>query len=136
MNKEEFIEEEKLYDNDREIDIVNPFDPKEVNIESKPMVLSNIIDRLKDGAINLDPDFQRKPDLWDKKKQSRLIESLLIRIPLPIFYFDMPDDDDLIVVDGLQRLCAIRNFMVYEVGDERCLKLEGLEYLRELTGKK
>lgn len=135
MNNEDFIEEEKLYDNDKEIDIVNPFDPKEVNIESKPMVLSNIVERLKDGDINLDPDFQRKPDLWDKKKQSRLIESLLIRIPLPIFYFDMPNDDDLIVVDGLQRLCAIRNFMAYKAEDERCLKLEGLEYLRELTGK-
>ena len=129
------IEKENLYENEDEIEIIKPFDPKQVDIDSKPMVLSNIVDRLKENEIILDPDFQRNPDLWDKKKQSRLIESLLIRIPLPIFYFDMTEDEKLIVVDGVQRLCAIRNFMVLEEGDERYLRLEGLEYLTDLNKK-
>ena len=129
------IEDEVLYENGKDIDFTTPFDPKQVDIDSQPMVLSNIVDRLKYGGIELSPDFQRNPDLWDRKKQSRLIESLLIRIPLPIFYFDMTEDEKLIVVDGVQRLCAIRNFMVLDKNDDRHLVLGGLEYLKELDGK-
>lgn len=132
---DENIEEEVLYENGAEVDFTTPFDPKQVDIDSQPMVLSNIVDRLKEGEIELNPDFQRNPDLWDRKKQSRLIESLLIRIPLPIFYFDMTEDEKLIVVDGVQRLCAIRNFMVADKNDEKYLVLEGLEYLKDLEGK-
>lgn len=133
--KDEFVEEEVLYESGKDIDFTTPFDPKQVDIDSKPMVLSNIADRLKDGDIELSPDFQRNPDLWDRKKQSRLIESLLIRIPLPIFYFDMTEDEKLIVVDGVQRLCAIRNFMVLNKEDDLYLRLEGLEYLKDLEGQ-
>ena len=129
------IETEKLYENGKEAEIITPFDPKLVDIESKPMVLSNIVDRLKNDGIVLDPNFQRNPDLWDKQKQSRLIESLLIRIPLPIFYFDMSEDEKLIVVDGLQRLSAIKNFMATASDEDNCLRLQGLEYLKELEGK-
>ena len=129
------VETEKLYENGKEVEIVTPFDPKLVDIESKPMVLSNIVDRLKNDGIVLDPNFQRNPDLWDKQKQSRLIESLLIRIPLPIFYFDMSEDEKLIVVDGLQRLSAIKNFMATASDEDNCLRLQGLEYLKELEGK-
>lgn len=128
------IDEEVLYENGKDIEIVTPFDPRQVDIDTKPMVLSNIVERLKYGEIELNPDFQRNPDLWGAKKQSRLIESLLIRIPLPTFYFDMPDEDKLIVVDGVQRLSAIKNFMASDIRDSNKLRLQGLEYLSELEG--
>ena len=105
------IEEENLYGDSPflEGEITEPFDPKDVDIVSQPMIVANIIERLKDGSIVLEPDFQRNPDLWDDGKQGRLIESLIIRIPLPSFYFDYSDENDnYIVVDGLQRLWAIR----------------------------
>lgn len=130
------IEDENLYSEIYEKEITEPFNPKDVDIISQTMVISNIIDQLKYGDILLEPDFQRHPDLWDDEKQSRLIESLMIRIPLPTFYFDSTEDDKLIVVDGLQRLYAIKRFMVLEQNDEKRLKLTNLEYLEEYNGKK
>lgn len=125
------IEDEILYSEEEERESVEPFDPKDVDIVSQTMVISNIIERLRYGEIILDPDFQRNPDLWDDVKQSRLIESLIIRIPLPTFYFDCDEDDKLIVIDGLQRLTAIKRFAVLKESDPDKLKLTGLEYLQE-----
>lgn len=80
MNKE--IEDEQLYSRNEDGVITEPFNPKDVDIISQPMVIFNIVENLRDEDIILDPDFQRIPDLWDAQKQSRLIESLIIRIPL------------------------------------------------------
>lgn len=124
------VETEELYDEDAGVS-VEPFDPKDVDIVSQTMVISNIIDRLKYDEIVLDPDFQRLPNLWDDVKQSRLIESLIIRIPLPTFYFDIDEDEQLIVIDGLQRLTAIKRFAVLDKNNPDKLKLTGLEYLQE-----
>ena len=132
------IEEENLYGDNPFLEgqITEPFDPKDVDIVSQPMIVANIIERLKDGSIVLEPDFQRNPDLWDDGKQSRLIESLIIRIPLPSFYFDYNDENDnYIVVDGLQRLWAIRRFAALDKEDPDRLRLTGLEYLQEYEGK-
>lgn len=129
------IEEEELYTENEDGVIIEPFNPKDVDIVSQPMVIANIVEDLKEGGdIILDPDFQRFPDLWNDTKQSRLIESLIIRIPLPTFYFDAGNNDELIVVDGLQRLNAIRRFMALEEKDPERLILTGLEYLTEYNG--
>lgn len=133
-NKE--IENEQLYGENEDGVITEPFNPKDVDIISQPMVISNIVEDLKDdGDIILDPDFQRFPDLWDDQKQSRLIESLIIRIPLPTFYFDAGNNEKLTVVDGLQRLYAIRRFMALKEDDPQRLFLTGLEYLTEYNGR-
>lgn len=128
------IENEQLYSGNDEGIITEPFNPKDVDIVSQPMVIANIVENLKDGDIILDPDFQRIPDLWNPQKQSRLIESLIIRIPLPTFYFDAGENEKLIVVDGLQRLYAIKRFMALEKDDPERLILTGLEYLTEYNG--
>lgn len=130
------IEEEQLYCGLNREEKVEPFDPKYVDIVSEPMVVSNIIEQLKYNDILLEPDFQRHPDLWSPRQQSRLIESLIIRIPLPTFYFDRLDDDKLIVVDGLQRLYTLKKFMALEKDDPDRLVLTELEYLKEYEGRK
>lgn len=116
---------------DSDIPIEKPFNPKEINIKSKTMSLDNIIKRIRESEIDLSPDFQRKGDLWSKQKQSQLIESMLIKLPLPAFYFDGSVDDKWLVVDGLQRLSAIKNFVVDE-----SLELQGLEFLKQVEGLK
>lgn len=50
--------------------------------------VSNLMEKLKADEIDLAPEFQRKKGIWDPGQRSRLIESLLIRIPLPAFYLD------------------------------------------------
>lgn len=107
----------------------DPFNPAEINIISKPDTLRNIIERLKYDEIDMNTDFQRHADLWDNQKMAKLIESILIRFPLPAFYFDASNEDKWLIVDGLQRLSAIKKFVV----DEK-LKLYGLEYLKGFNG--
>jgi hypothetical protein len=108
-----------------------PFNPSLINIENKLLNIDLIIKRLsqKVPEIDLYPDFQRKDDLWGITKQSRLIESILIRFPLPAFYFDGSNKNKWLVVDGLQRLSSIRNFIV-----TKNLKLTNLEFLTKLEG--
>lgn len=111
--------------------IEKPFDPKDVEITQKPLIIDSLLKRLRKNPaqINLKTAFQRRGDLWNQQQQSRLIESVLIRLPLPVFYFDASDDDNWLVVDGLQRLSALRNFAV-----EKTLKLTGLEFLPQFDG--
>lgn len=108
-----------------------PFNPAEINIISKPDILRNIIERLNHDEIDMNTDFQRHAELWNNQKMSRLIESILIRFPLPAFYFDASDDDRWLIVDGLQRLSAVKKFVI-----DQKLRLHGLEYLKEFVGKK
>lgn len=112
----------------------DPFNPAEINIVSKQDTLHNLIERLRHEEIDMATDFQRHAELWDIQKMSRLIESILIRFPLPAFYFDASDEDKWLVVDGLQRLSSIRKFVV-ENDEKKKLKLRGLEYLKEFVGK-
>jgi hypothetical protein len=72
-------------------------------------------------------------NLWSKTQQSRLIESILIRLPLPAFYFDGSNENKWLVVDGLQRLSSFKNFIL-EKGPKKRLKLENLEYLTQYNG--
>jgi len=110
--------------------IVKPYNPKDVDISVKQLSLDNIIKRIKHDEIDFFTDFQRKEDLWEPGNQSRLIESILIRFPLPAFYFDATNDNKWVIVDGLQRLCSIRNFVV-----NKNLILTGLEYLEKFEDK-
>ena len=69
-----------------------------------------IVNRIEKGRYLLDPDFQRD-FVWSATKQSRLIESCLMRIPLPVFYVAEAKDGKIIVVDGLQRLTTFFRFI-------------------------
>ena len=117
---------------DSEIDDVledNPYDPDKIRVDTKPFSLRQIFDMIESGDIDLTPDFQRNL-VWDHARKSQLIESILLRIPLPIFYFAQDEEGKIIVVDGLQRLNTIREFMKNQ------LKLKNLEYLEEKCGGK
>ncbi|MDE5996974.1 MAG: DUF262 domain-containing protein, partial [Muribaculaceae bacterium] len=109
------------------IEKVKPYDPELIDVREAPISVLQAGMMISDGDINLSPDFQRN-SVWDSKRKSRLIESILLRIPLPAFYFSQRKDGTLSVVDGLQRLTAINEFMV------GALKLSELEYLTELNG--
>jgi hypothetical protein len=103
--------------------IIHPFKPNEIEIETPPFTVGYLIDRIEHNEINMETKFQREGDLWGPEKQSRLIESILLGLPLPAFYFDaLPQTWD--IIDGLQRCCSIRNFCV-----KKTLKLTGLEFL-------
>lgn len=108
-----------------------PFDSSKVDVTITTPNLGVLISRLENDEIDLMPEFQRSPDLWSKQAQSRLIESILIRLPIPAFYFDAYEDAKWQVVDGLQRLSAINNFVL-----KKSLALTNLEFLAEYEGQK
>lgn len=103
--------------------------PADVHIMPRNITIDIIADRLKHDEIDLSPAFQRKGGLWSAIQQSRLIESIMLKIPIPTFYFNAVKEEKWIVIDGLQRLTALYDFMVTEK-----LKLQGLEYLTEFEG--
>lgn len=109
-------------------DKIQPFDPTKINITMAPITLDSLVKRLKNHEINLNTEFQRKGGLWSNTKKSQLIESLLLKIPLPAFYFDASDEEDWLIIDGLQRITAINEFIV-----QKTLKLEGLEFFNDLN---
>lgn len=105
-----------------------PWDPSQIRVMTKSYSLRQIVDEIGDGSIDLAPDFQRDY-VWKERQKTRLIESILLGIPLPAFYFNANKDNTSQVVDGVQRLSTVRDFA------SGALELTSdLEYLQELKG--
>lgn len=107
----------------------NPYNPKLIRVDTKTFSIGQMNDLIERGDVDLSPDFQRGFVWNDITRKSRLIESLLLRIPIPVFYFAQDEDGLFQVVDGVQRLTVINSFMNNE------FKLKNLEYLSECNGK-
>ena len=110
---------------------VIPFDPSKIDIKNEKITIQSIISRIKNDELELDSSFQRKVGLWSKKQKSQLIESLFLKIPLPAFYFDASDDDRWQIIDGLQRIGTIKEYVV-----DKSFALTGMEFLKDLNGCK
>lgn len=116
-----------------------PFNPRAIKISRVLLSLDSVLKRMQRKTIILAPPYQRK-EVWDPIKKSQLIESLMLKIPLPSFYVAEDDKGNYEVVDGLQRLTAIRDFLFSKDKTEKPLlgegfRLEGLEHLKELETK-
>lgn len=108
-----------------------PFDPTKIDVDISVYNLGTLLEQLEYEEIDLTPDFQRSSDLWTDVAKSRLIESILMGLPIPSFYFSEDEETPkLIIVDGLQRLCSLKDFWV-----TKRLKLKGLQFLTSLNGK-
>jgi len=103
-----------------------PWTPEDIRVTTKQFSLRNILDQIDEGDIELAPDFQRNT-AWKSRQKSRLIESVLLQIPLPAFYFAEDNNGMMRVVDGLQRLSTIHD---YARGDQAAFRLRDLEYLK------
>ena len=103
--------------------IKRPFNPEKIKIRTVNVVADQIVSRIDHDEIDLAPEFQRMAGIWNHQRKSRLIESLLLRIPIPVFYVAADDSDTWSVVDGVQRTSTIYG---YVKGD---FKLTQLEYL-------
>jgi len=125
LMQEEEDNDAEAYETDKLI-----YDPDQINIFTKEPTIELLLRRINEEALDLAPDFQRHANIWKDDAKSRLIESILIRIPLPAFYIDATNENKWLVVDGLQRLSALKQFM-----SDKKLKLCGLEYLINLEGK-
>ncbi|WP_166671175.1 DUF262 domain-containing protein [Cryobacterium psychrophilum] len=104
--------------------------PDERKLVTQPYDLGvrSIREDIRTGRISLNIAYQRKY-VWDSGKASRLVESLLLNVPIPVCYF-AEDDGVYEVIDGLQRLTTIQRFLDDEFA------LNGVSVLAELNGDK
>lgn len=126
MNAEEKLEFE---DQEEERPIEIPPIQRRVYSDKLDRSIFELYRQYQKGNLNLRPAFQRLP-VWDNRKSSRLIESVLLEVPIPVVYLSEESDGKYSVIDGQQRLNAFTRFL------ENNLRLSGLTILTELSGKR
>lgn len=105
-----------------------PYEVDDIRIVQKMFSVFQICTWIDRKTLDLRPDFQRNL-VWDLQRRSLLIESLMLRIPIPAFYLDEDKEEKKTVIDGLQRLSTIYDFI------HGGFRLKGLQYLDNCEGK-
>ncbi|PRQ06574.1 GmrSD restriction endonuclease domain-containing protein [Enhygromyxa salina] len=105
---------------------VQPWDPERIRVHTKHFSLRQVVDMIEEKDIDIAPDFQRLY-VWKDRQKWSLIESILLGIPLPTFYFNEDKDGKMQVVDGVQRLTTIYDFVRGEK-----FALGAVDYLNDL----
>jgi hypothetical protein len=105
-------------------------------VYSRDWTVETIAVQIKRGNIDLNPRFQRR-NAWRDDKRSKLIESLLIGVPIPeiVMAESKEEKNSFIIIDGKQRLSAIAGFLEPEFGSWENPVLSGLKSLDTLNGK-
>ena len=124
------VVKDMIFDDDSDQDSKIPYEvPQEVRkltTQAYDKSVADVVRMIEDKDIRLDPDYQRNY-VWDNKKSSLLIESIILNVPIPVIYVSQEQDDTWSVIDGLQRLYSLKRFF------EGKFKLSGLEILSELN---
>lgn len=134
MNKQELEIEETEENFVYETEIIKD---RKISTRAWEPSINELYHRFLDGDLILQPEFQRYY-VWDDKKASRLVESVLLKVPLPIIYLSEEDDGKLVVIDGQQRLISLfRFFAPLSIGNQQIsqLRLTGLTVITELKRK-
>src|SRR6266576_4912776 len=108
----------------------HPTEEREILTKAGDPEVRALHDKHKKGKLILQPDFQRH-FVWDRKKSSRLIESILLSVPLPIIYLSEQPDGKEYVIDGQQRLTSLFSFIDGRFPSGDGFRLIGLNAYRE-----
>ncbi|MFE2479816.1 DUF262 domain-containing protein [Streptomyces sp. NPDC059389] len=129
MTEEGLFDEETLEDLTKDQEEPLSLGNRERRLVTQPydLSLSTLVDDIKKDRLLLNIEYQRQY-VWDRAKASRLIESLLLNIPVPVCYFAENEDGAYEVIDGLQRITTISNYL------EGKFELKGIPVLSELEG--
>ena len=111
------------------VGVLEILDEKKVFTEDKNFPLSTLREMFDDGDIIPDPDYQRD-FIYDIARRSKLIESVLLSIPIPTVYLCQEQDESYSVIDGQQRIMSFVTFLKNEFA------LKGFVEISELNGKK
>jgi uncharacterized protein with PIN domain len=123
---EEFYQDEELN--------LSVDEPRKIIWQAKDFSLREFQSMKHDGDLVLQPDYQRKY-VMDVKLASRLIESILIDVPIPVVYLAEEVDGTYSVIDGQQRLTSFISFIEGVLPDSQVFKLKSLNVLKELNNK-
>lgn len=114
-------------DSNESIEVDEPYEVQNIRVTQKMITIFQIEYWILSKKLNLSPEYQRN-FVWDEKRKSALIESLLLRIPIPAFYLDEDKEGNKSVIDGMQRLSAIHSYMNNEFSLK---KMQYLSYCEE-----
>ena len=112
---------------------------RRVDVAVADLTVREVVRMAQDGEMNAAPAYQRK-FRWKPSDEARLIESLMLGLPIPSIFVAANDDFSLEVVDGLQRVSTLVHFLepsgedLERIGRDGPLVLEGLEKLEKLEG--
>lgn len=123
--KEELEKFDDFQEGDESV-IEIPEEVRKIKTQAYDKSVSDIIRMINDNDINLNPEYQRNY-IWNNKKASMLVESIILNVPIPVIYVSQEEDDTWTVIDGLQRLSSLQRFF------DRDFKLTGLEILIDLN---
>jgi hypothetical protein len=130
------VDEEIKLDNEKDKDEPDDLaEKRKIYTEQGDPEVDSLHKRFRKGRLNVQPAFQRQ-FVWDRVKSSRLIESALLDIPIPIVYLSEDKEGKYNVIDGQQRLTAFFSFIDGRLPDDSEFKLSGLNVFTELNGKK
>ncbi|MDE6875461.1 MAG: DUF262 domain-containing protein [Lachnospiraceae bacterium] len=116
-------------DENESMETEEPYEVENIRVDQKMITIFQIEHWITQNNLDLSPEYQRNI-VWDDERKSSLIESLLLRIPIPAFYLDENKQGIKSVIDGMQRLSAIHSFL----NNEFCLKK--MQYLSHLEKKR
>ncbi len=126
QNEDEILEKfDDTYSQEEE-SLEIPQEVRKINTQAYDKSVADVVRMMAENDINLNPEYQRNY-IWDNKRASLLIESIILNVPIPVIYVAQEKDDSWTVIDGLQRLNSLKRFF------ERDFKLSGLEILSELN---
>ena len=132
MSEDEGLEFETPLEEEVE-SIELPPEKRKIYTEPGDPEVESLLGKFKRGKLIVQPDFQRQ-FVWDSIKASRLIESALLGIPIPVVYISEEPDNKEYVIDGQQRLTSFFSFMDGTFPEGADFKLTGLKVFRELNG--
>jgi len=133
MEDEELVFDEPLEDEGQDLEISE--NNRQIYTDQGDPEIDSLHGKYKRGKLVIQPDFQRQ-FVWDKTKSSRLIESALLNIPLPVVYISQESDGKEYVIDGQQRLTSFFSFIDGSFPDDSDFKLSGLKVFKEFNRKK
>ena len=107
-------------------------EPKKIIWQAKDFSLREFQAMKQDGDLILQPDYQRKY-VMNIKLASRLIESILMDVPIPVVYLAEESDGAFSVIDGQQRLTSFISFIEGSLPDGSAFKLKSLNVLKDLN---
>ena len=87
---------------------------RNVGFDSYDITVKQLVDMVAEDQINISPDYQRR-FVWDTPRQSQLVESVFLGIPIPSLFMATNEDASWEVIDGLQRLTTMINFVDHRI---------------------
>jgi uncharacterized protein with ParB-like and HNH nuclease domain len=132
LTHEEELEINEVGEDDVELDI--ELDQRKIIWQAKDFSIREFLTMKNDGELALQPQYQRNFVATDLIA-SKLIESILLDVPIPVVYLAEEQDGSFSVIDGQQRLTSFLSFLEGKFPDTRPFKLSGLKVLPELNRK-